>query len=152
MNRLLAFIGSELSRAWLLSMCCAYCIGCGSRGPTQVAVNGTVAFDGQAIKQGKIVFEPIGSGKMSVGEIIDGSYEIAAKRGPIAGNYLVRITAMRPTGKKLKAAVYAEDQTPVDVFEQFVPQRFNQLSELKVIIESTNNEVHDFALNSSQAK
>ncbi len=85
---------------------------------------------------------------MSVGEIIDGSYAITEQQGPIAGKYVVRITAMRPTGKKLKAAVYAEDQTPVDVFEQFVPQKFNQQSELDVVIESTNNEVHDFALNS----
>ena len=81
----LPLLDPSYREAWLLSLCCACCIGCGSRGPTQVALNGTVTFDGQAIKQGKIVFEPIGSGKMSVGEIIDGSYEISAKTGADCG-------------------------------------------------------------------
>lgn len=142
----------ELLRSLLLISCAAWCAGCGSGGPDRVAIGGKVAFDGQPIKQGKIVFEPRDGGKMSMGEIDDGSYMIPRDRGPTEGAYIVRITATRPTGKKLKAAVYADDQTPVDVFEQFIPAKFNQFSSLAVNVEPTAIATHDFALDSGIAK
>lgn len=142
----------ELPWVLLLLSCIACCVGCGSGGSSRVAVDGKVAFDGQPIEQGKIVFEPGDGGKMSVGAIEDGLYAIPRDRGPTAGKCVVRITATRPTGKKLKAAVYADDQTPVDVFEQFIPANFNQSSNLTIEIEPTANETHDFALDSGNAK
>ena len=143
----------KISRFLLLSsLYVPYFAGCGASGPSHVAVSGKITLDGQAVKQGKIIFEPTDKGKMSVGEIADGAYTIAEERGPTVGTCLVRITATRPTGKKLKAAVYADDQTPVDVLEQYLPAKFNQSSNIKIDIDSTANQVHDFALNSGQAK
>ena len=143
----------KLSRIVLFaSLNVPFIAGCGGSGTSHIAVSGKVTLDGQAVKQGKIVFEPTDKGKMSVGEIVDGTYTIAEERGPTVGTCVVRITATRPTGKKLKAAVYADDQTPVDVLEQYLPAKFNQSSSIKVDIDSTANQVHDFSLNSGQAK
>jgi hypothetical protein len=143
---------NKISRILLVLTCSAYCTGCGSSGPSHAAVSGKVTLDGQAVQQGKILFEPTAKGKMSVGEIADGAYAIPEERGPTVGTCIVRITATRPTGKKLKAAVYADDQTPVDVLEQYIPAKFNQLSNVRVDIDPTAYQVHDFALNSSQSK
>jgi hypothetical protein len=142
----------ELCRNLFLLSCAICCVGCGSGDSGRVAVGGKVAFNGQPIEQGTIIFEPSDGGRMSVGEIDNGSYNIPRDRGPTAGAYIVRITANRPTGKKLKAAVYADDQTPVDVFEQFIPVKFNQSSSLAVDIEPTAGATYDFALDTGIAK
>lgn len=120
-------------------------LGCADRsGPH--AVSGTVTLDGNPVPQGQIVFDPQGPGKMSVGIVRDGEFSIAAERGPTPGTYIVRITAERPTGHKVKPSSYAADQTPQDVYEQYIPAKYNAASELKVEISPDGPEPLDFRL------
>ena len=120
-------------------------LGCADRsGPYAIA--GTVTLDGRPVPQGQIVFDPQGDGKMSVGVVRAGKFSIAAERGPTPGTYIVRITAERPTGQKVKPSSYAADQTPQDVYEQYIPANYNTASELNVEMGADEPEPFSFRL------
>src|SRR3954451_20253281 len=75
-------------------------LGCNNDG--RAPVSGTVTFDGQALATGQIVFEPMSSGRLGIAQISNGTYNMPATQGPTPGKYLVRITANRPSGRKIK--------------------------------------------------
>jgi len=120
-------------------------VGCDSKTGGRVAVSGSISYDGKPLERGQIVFEPQGPGRMAIAQIVDGRYAIAAERGPMPGNYLVRITAARPTGAKASSGPTGGNELR-DVYEQFVPARYNDRSELSVKIEATSHVEHDFDL------
>lgn len=122
--------------------------GCGASQGGNI-VSGQVTFDGQPLANGQIVFEPQGPGKMSIAQINNGSYRLPASFGLQAGKYVVRITSLRPTGQKVKPASYSQDQTPADVYEQFLPAKYNQSSELTINVDPSSGLKHDFALSSN---
>ncbi len=71
--------------------------GCGAATDNlpREAVSGKVAFEGEPISKGAILFRTSpGSGEtMEVGSLIrDGEYEIAQAEGPVPGKYVVMIT------------------------------------------------------------
>jgi hypothetical protein len=68
------------------------------------------------------------------------------EQGPTPGKYTVRITADRPTGKTAAALASSGGQAPTQVYEQYIPAKFNERSELTVEIGAEPDAVHDFAL------
>jgi hypothetical protein len=109
--------------------------GCGcSVRPATVAIRGEVAYDGLAVKQGKIEFIPLDHtlGPSAVTPIKDGCYSLEPKWGlKPDGVYQVRITAFRKTGKQEPNRI-DRGGPPVDVTENFIPSTYNTQSMLKV--------------------
>jgi hypothetical protein len=129
--------------ALLMAMLAASAVGC-SKGSDRASVSGKVTFDGQPVASGQIAFEPRGTGRLGIAQIADGAYKMAAEQGPTPGEYVVRITANRPTGAKTAGGRGGDAQ--VDVYEQFIPAKFNDRSELKVQIDDAAEVVRDFEL------
>jgi len=123
------------------------CLGCGNKTKT---LTGKITFDGNPLDQGQITFEPKGPGKMSVAQIVEGTYTLPDKFGLTPGDYVVRITSERPTGAKVRPASYSQDQTPMDVYQQFLPAKYNTKSTLSVSVSPDGENVHDFALTSGK--
>jgi hypothetical protein len=122
-------------------------VGCGGA-PETVDVSGKVTFDGEPVADGQIEFEPQGAGRMAFAAITAGQYATPRDRGVQPGNYLVRITASRPTGKKADADSFIRDEAAAAINEQFVPAKYNSASELQIEIEPAASAVHDFELKS----
>lgn len=121
--------------------------GCGANEDGRIAVAGHVTYEGQPLQQGQVVFEPRGAGRMAIGHVVDGRYTIAAQRGPIPGEYVVRITSTRATGEKASAGPTGGNELR-DVYEQFLPEKYNDRSELVVKIEGSSSVEQDFDLTS----
>jgi hypothetical protein len=134
----------------LLALCGVLSLltGCGSNVGGNVAVSGNVTYDGEPLKTGQVVFEPRGPGRMAIGQLVDGRYSIAAERGPLPGGYVVRITASRPSGETASAGPTGGNELR-EVYEQFVPAKYNDGSELSIDIESQPSVTHDFDLHST---
>lgn len=122
--------------------------GCSSGDSGRTSVSGSVTFDGAPVEVGQVVFEPKGAGRMAIGQIADGRFLIPGKYGPTMGEYVVRITADHPTGEKVVPSSYSADQTPQDVYEQFIPAKYNNESELTISIRGNQDIERDFALTS----
>lgn len=127
----------------------AIAVGCGAGKVERVAITGSVSFDGKPIEDGQIAFVPQGGGFNGVGAIKNGKYDISSDRGPSPGPCTIRITGNRPTGRKTKPSAYSGDQTPQEVYEQFLPAKFNESSELTLEIPNESTFAHDFELKSS---
>lgn len=116
--------------------------GCSGKdeGPKLYPVTGTVTLNGKPLQSGSIVLDPKdGKGKPVGGGIENGSFTLDA---PL-GEKIVRISAMKSTGKK--------DQYGEDVTESLIPEKFNRLSELtETVKESDNN--FTFDLKSGKSK
>ena len=122
-------------------------VGCGSAKGDRAAVSGHVTYDGAPLQSGQIVFEPVGQGRMAIAQIVDGQYAIAAERGPTVGDYVVRITASRPTGEMASAGATGGDELR-PVYEQYLPSKYNDQSELSIKIDAVSVVEHDFELHS----
>jgi len=122
-------------------------IGCAAKGGDRVAAAGSVTCDGQPLQQGQVVFEPRGAGRMAIGQIVDGRCTIAAEKGLSAGNYVVRITASRPTGGMASTGSTPGDELR-EAYEQFLPARYNEASELLLEVDATSAIEKDFDLRS----
>lgn len=132
---------------WFVGIMACIAAGCNPQNDNYI-VTGKVSYDGQPLSRGQVVFEPRAAGKMSVAQIHEGTYSLPAGFGLSPGEYTVRITSDRPTGEKVKPAVYSEDQTPADVYEQFLPAKYNQNSELTITVSPESVTSHDFVLTS----
>jgi hypothetical protein len=119
-------------------------LGC-SREP-RTSISGNVTFDGQPLAVGQIVFEPMSAGRLGIAQISNGAYNMPAAQGPTAGKYVVRITANRPTGGKVKAGRGSDSATMVDQYEQFIPAKFNDQSQLITEVAGEGTIVRDFTL------
>jgi hypothetical protein len=124
-----------------LIVCAAGC-GNGRQG-----VEGVVTVDGQVLSRGYISFRPVPPthGPTAGTEVIDGRFSVASAKGPLAGTFCVEITASRPSGPKL---VDDFSGKLVDSYEQFLPTRYNSLSELTAEITDEGPNRFDFALDS----
>ena len=133
---------------FLLAVVCVV-VGCGSD-TGQVSIRGAVSYDGHPIDAGTIVFTPmeVTKGPSTGGRIKDGRYDVPADKGPVVGgHYRVEITALRKTGKTM-ANTSAEGPLTVELSEQFVPDRYNTHSTLRVVVTAGANTAN-FSLNSS---
>jgi hypothetical protein len=143
-----AFIRVSPVARLMASLLLGVAVGCGGGDAKRLAVSGRVTFDGQPIDQGQIIFSPTREGFTAVGAIAGGAYTIESQKGPSPGAYVVRITAERPTGQKAKPGGYAAGQPAQDVYEQFIPPKYNDSSELAIELKDRSQVVHDFELKS----
>ena len=103
----------------LAPVCLAVCLGCGGG---HVAVEGTVSCDGQPIEDGTITFESAdGLGGPLSAKIEAGRYKGVGDAATTPGEKIVRVRAMRKTGRKVAAGPPAPPGTMVDQVEAYLP-------------------------------
>lgn len=118
--------------------------GCGSG---KIPVNGSAIFAGKPIEEGMITFEPAdGKGSTTGGSIVEGTYELVGEAGALPGEKIVRIVALRKTGRMIPAGSPAPPGTMVAEIIQCVPSRYNDRSTLRVQITPGKANTHDFDL------
>lgn len=130
----------------LAACACAALIvtGCGSG---KIPVSGSVLFAGKPVEEGMIMFEPAdGKGPTTDGPIAEGSYELVGEAGALPGEKIVRIVALRKTGRMIPAGSPAPPGTMVPEVIQCVPSRYNDQSTLRVQITPGKANTHDFDL------
>jgi hypothetical protein len=117
-------------------------IGCSGSKIERATVSGRATLDGQAIPKGIIRFI-LKDGPTWSAEIVDGVYTTAGSKGAPVGELRVEVEAFRVPEQWKNADVSPEDLP----LEQYVPERFNRNSELKMTIEHGNSNVEkDFEL------
>jgi len=130
-----------LAFVWMLTS-----TGCGTG---LVAVEGNVTFDGQPVEKGTIVFEPAdGKGATTGGEINNGHYELSGDAGAPPGKKIVRITAVRKTGRKIPAGPPEPPDKMVDELKRYIPDLYNTNSTLSCEIVTGQKNQHHFDLKS----
>jgi len=133
--------GTTLRRPAMLlcfSICCLLMLnlGCGPSNPDgRVSVSGTVTWNGEPVKTGNILFLSTSKGKSSGGGIVEGEFKLPAHKGVPLGNYKVKITAGRPSGRKVRDSDYPDQF--IDDIEQYIPSRYNDKTELTIDVEGT---------------
>jgi hypothetical protein len=146
--------GRSLSSRFLLLAACILCIaeGCGERQPQRSVVSGSVTYQGEPVAFGDIVFQPLSDSAghyFAQGKIVDGKYSLDAAHGPVVGKNLVQIHGYKMTGRKrLDIAGKSLSEAPqmIDELVPFIPDKFNEGSELTVEVESGVTENLDFNL------
>jgi hypothetical protein len=110
------------------------CLGCNNDG--LVPVSGTVSWNGEPIEKGMINFFPTDASKRPHGEkIVDGKFAFRAS----PGEKRVEIFADRPVGKP-------DPVMNLQRYEQFIPTRYNEETELTASVASSGENSFDFAL------
>ncbi len=124
--------------AWILCLFVALAaIGCGKSGPASSHVTGTVTLDGEAVKEGEVLFVPAdGGGTPFACPIVDGKFE-----GDVSpGAKRVEITATADTGET------APDGLPE--YKSIIPAQYNTETTLTADIADGSNEPLAFDLKS----
>ncbi len=108
----------------------AFAAGCGKE--QRFPVSGSVQFEGRPIEVGQITFQPASqySGDVTGGDILNGAFELEGPEGLPAGAYRVRITAVRKREGDSHAVGIAG--LPPGVPEQYIPERYNDQTTLRV--------------------
>jgi hypothetical protein len=127
-------------------------VGCGEREPPRAIVSGSVTYQGQPVQFGDIVFQPLSphaARSFAQGKIVGGKYSLDAAHGPLVGKNLVQIHGYKMTGRKrLDIAGKSLSEAPqmIDELVPYIPERFNEASELTVEIKPGTNENVNFNL------
>ena len=136
--------------------CCVALVGC-SEPSDRRALEGTVTLDGQPLAAGGINFFPLSGthGPTAGGKIVEGRFYVAPEGGTMPGTFRVVITASRKTGKQIvdPTAAMMDPQAEsemVDDYEQYIPKRYNQQSELTAEVTTDGPNQFDFPLSSKR--
>lgn len=141
-------ISRKGGRRRLTSLAAALALACAGCSGGRVTIEGAATYDGQPIETGSIVFEPAeGTGASAGGTIEGGRYTAYSEAGVSPGKKIVRITAVRKTGRQVEAGPPHPAGTTVDEIERYIPANYNTESTLTCEITEGNNE-HDFHLQS----
>ncbi len=126
----------KLTRCLFLAPWLLLCLpGCGPVS-NQVPISGTVSYDGQPVAEGTITFMPVsGVGQTTGAQVIDGAYSTSVSPGEQA----VQITATKTTTKANPTAEEV-DRGLTSETEQYIPAKYNRVSELRVTITSESSE------------
>lgn len=102
-------------------------VGC--RPNPRQALEGTVTLDDRPLESGYIQFRPLEgtAGPTAGAEVTDGHFTVPRHQGPFAGRFRVEITASRKTDRTTWSDL---SNSQAEVFEQFLPPRYNRQSEL----------------------
>lgn len=112
-----------------------------------MAVEGTVSYDGKPVEEGTISFAPAdGQGPTAGGPIQNGKYHLAGESGVAPGKKIVRITAVRKTGRQVEAGPPQPPGTMVDEVEFYIPDIYNTKSTLTCEITPGAVNQHHFEL------
>lgn len=115
--------------AWAAVLSLLAFVACGTGcGPAGYRVSGAVSFADVPVDGGTISFVPAdGNGPTFGGMIKQGRYEVVA---PTPGQKIVRVSAVRPTGRKVPPDPLNGDAGPVDEIAQYIPEQYNDRSTL----------------------
>jgi hypothetical protein len=118
----------------------------GCSGSNRAAVAGKVTFDGQPLKEGRIMFVPdqANPGPTAGAQIVNGNYSVPAANGVFIGKNVVQINAVRKTGKMIQSPF---GPGLIDEVAEFVPAKYNKKTEISCEIKPGNNHF-DFDLTS----
>ena len=115
--------------------------GCGPSGPKTYTATGEVTFDGDPVEEGEIIFRAAdGASGSWEGRIVGGSYSLETT----AGAKRVEITARR----KIEGAAAAASGEPAISFESYIPEQYNEKSELTANVTADGDNQFDFPLKS----
>ena len=121
---------------------CSLLLGCGPSGPETYTATGEVTFDGQPVEEGEIIFRAADGAVGSVeGKILGGRYELETS----PGEKRVEITARRT----IERASAASSGEPAISFQSYIPERYNEKTELSANVTPAGPNKFDFALTSS---
>ncbi len=126
--------------------------GCGQSLPPRAVVSGSVTYKGKPVEFGDIVFDPQrkdAGGQFAQGKISGGKYAFDAARGPVVGANRVRIYGYKMTGRKrldLAGQSLSEAPEMVNELMPYIPEKFNEASELTIEIKPGENSGLDFKL------
>jgi hypothetical protein len=111
--------------------------GCGSGGPQEYQVTGSVTFDGQPVEDGEIIFFPAnGEGVPRAARIENGQFQCRL----LEGEKQVQITATRESPEP------ASDGLPN--YESYIPAMYNTESKLTAEVKAKGDNVLTFDLQS----
>lgn len=131
----------------LLGLACTTVLAVVGCGDGRIPINGTVLFEGTPVEEGMITFEPVdGKGPTTGGMITAGRYDLRGEARATVGEKIVRIVALRKTGRKIPAGSPAPAGSMVDEVIQCIPQQFNDQSTLRVQVTAGRSNTHDFEL------
>ena len=115
---------------------CLLCsiMGCGPE-PDVGQISGTVSFEGKPVAKGSISFVPAnGQGPSGGSEVIGGKYKCDAA----LGSCKVEIRSPKVVGKR---KLYDTPDSPEqEVYEEVLPQKYNEATELTIEIKKGSNE------------
>jgi hypothetical protein len=103
--------------------------------------------DGRPLDRGYISLRPMAGtrGPTAGSEVTDGKFHIAAREGTREGKFRVEITASRKTGRQVPDDLGGG---MADVYEQYLPARYNAQSELTAEIRANERNELRFELQS----
>jgi hypothetical protein len=118
-------------RLLLVGVLAMSAIGCDSK-PQRFPIHGRVMIDGKPAFFGSIMFVPDGVGPKAAATIQDGSYEIDAYRGPLAGSMVVEIMVPKFSPDQAIPENIDELMHLATAAPPLLPARYNTASELRV--------------------
>ena len=138
--------GSRLAWHCVCMVCLVAWAGCGPANGRH-SLEGRVTLDGEPVADGVINFRPQPGtpGPTAGGQITAGRFSIPLEGGTFAGIFRVEITAARKTGGKERHLRTGE---MVDLYEQYLPARYNRQSELTAEVQQSDSNQFEFDLSS----
>jgi hypothetical protein len=122
------------------------CPGCGDR---RLPIQGEVTFNGRPVEEGTISLEPAdGIGPTTGGEIAAGKYRLIGVAAPLPGKKIVRISAVRKTGRKIAAGPPSPPGILVDEIDRYIPNACNARSSLSCEVSDRGPKQINFHLKS----
>ena len=113
--------------------------GCGPSGSETHTATGKVTFDGQPVEEGEIIFRAAdGASGSWEGRIVAGSYTLETT----PGEKRVEVTARR----QVAGAPAAASGEPAISFESYIPEKYNEKSELVANVTPGGPNTFDFDL------
>lgn len=145
-DRSLLLLRAAPSVVWRCLMASALLLaawpGCSRARPP---IDGAVTFDGISVEDGSISFAPTdGNGPSTGGRIVDGRYELRGEAAPFPGKKIVRICAMRKTGRRINDSIAGT----VDETQPYIPDIYNSRSTLTCEIGDGSSRQINFHLRS----
>jgi hypothetical protein len=122
--------------------------GCGDSNGGLLAISGKITVNGEPLKDGQIIFEPLdkGNGSSSGAPIKDGAYDIKRVNGLKPGKYLVRITCGDgKTPPNVHEAGAPGGSTNIVSFD-LIPPEFGVKSTQEVEVKNGGSNHFDFAI------
>jgi hypothetical protein len=119
-------------------------IGCRHEAPRRGRVLGTVTVDGVPLAKGQIRILAVTEGGVgTVGEIVDGAYDIPPDRGPTAGTYRIEIVSLKLTGRRVRNP---DTDELIDEFVNVLPARYHSASTLQIKYDPGGDPTFNFDL------
>lgn len=133
----------SMRKLLLRLVCCVWLIlflGCGDSG---ISIRGKITVNGEPLESAELKFLPLDAvDNEHVGAVVaNGEFEVEDNERIKEGEYQVQVCAFRKSGKKVWDGMGdGSNKTMVDDFSQFIPNRYNDASELKVSLKKGENE------------